>query len=188
MDVQLHLCTGFIPRFSCWLPCPLHPSFGAGFKAYFLGLVEDCWVWSCPLLCLISPDLSVASLISWIRKPFSGLNLDHSGPWCLCVFALHLLPTFLLAPLSCCLLHLEPSIPPHTGKSLPSFRIWFKHHLHREAFHSLPARSASSKCSETLCSSSVALKWLYSACFLSLCSLVMSSKRQRLCVSLMAVS
>ena len=101
----------------------------------------------------LSESVSHSRVLTWIT-----LGLDAF----VCLLCTCFPPSsLLLSPLSCCLLHLEPSIPPHTGKSLPSFRIWFKHHLHKEAFHSSPARSASSKCSETLCSSSVEGVLLY---------------------------
>lgn len=111
MGIQLHLCAVFIPRFFLVITPPRHPQFGAGVTAYFLGLVKNCWVWSCPL---ISRLLSVASLISEIRSHSRVLTWVTLGPDALVCLLCSCFPpsSLLLIPLSCCF-HLEPYSTPH---------------------------------------------------------------------------
>lgn len=126
-------------------PLPFPSRSGAGAKPHFLGLVFENYLYvvlssrspyfPCIVFC------SQTDLFHSVCHPqvLSGCLRLYFVPMLPSCFHPHPFPSFLLAasvPLNCrfhCLEHSVP--PPQVDRSFPSFTVWFKHHLHRKAFH-----------------------------------------------------
>lgn len=144
MEVQLYVCT-----ISCAslviTPLPFPSRSDAGAKPHFLGLVFKNYLYV--VLSPRSPYFPCIVVCSQTDLLFHSVCHLQVLSRCLCLYFVpvmpscfhpHPFPSFLLAasvPLNCRFHCLEHSVPPQVDKSIPSFTVWFKRHLHRKAFH-----------------------------------------------------